>query len=169
MRLRDLYTNLVSQAGVTVNMAATGLLGDLSVDTDASGIATFTDLHFNIAGTKSLQASSTGLASATSSNFVISAAAAAQLGFSQQPTNTVAGVVISPDVTVQLQDPFGNAVSGPSVQVDLILGGTGTLLGTTQQMTNGSGVATFNNLNINEAGLKSLQADSARPDLGDEQ
>jgi len=163
VRLRDQFGNNVTQSGVTVNMAlltGTGtLLGTTAQDT-VGGIATFSDLHINIAGTKSLQASSTLLTSATSNTFDITAAAASQLGFAQQPTNTVAGNVISPAVTVQVQDQFGNAVNQSGTTVALTLGGTGTLLGTTSVATNASGVATFNDLQINTAGTKSLQADS---------
>src|SRR5205085_2791429 len=91
-------------------------------------------------------------------SFTISAAAADHLAFAQQPSNTVAGVAISPAVTVKLVDKFGNlATNDNSHQVTLSeigraassAGGTATVSG---------GVATFRSLVLNTAGSSSLTA-----------
>ena len=80
------------------------------------------------------------------------------LAFSQQPTNTAAGVSISPAVTVQVKDSNGILVASSTASVALAItsgtpttGGPGTLSGTLTQ-TAVNGVATFNNLSVNTAG-----------------
>ena len=63
---------------------------------------------------------------------------------------------IAPPVTVQLVDAGGNPVATSGVSVTLALGsnpGSGTLSGTLTEPTNASGVATFNDLSINEPGF----------------
>ena len=79
----------------------------------------------------------------------------------QQPTDTVVDQTITPAVTVQLQDNSNNNVTDPNIPITMTLSsGTGTLLGTTTQMTNASGLATFNDLSINVTGAKQLTASS---------
>src|SRR5262249_54712449 len=67
----------------------------------ASGIATFSTLSINLAGTKHLDASTGSLGPVASDAFDITAAAAASLSFDQQPTNAGAGVAIAPAVKVK--------------------------------------------------------------------
>ena len=166
VRLQDVYGNNVSQSNTFINLSlfsGTGPLnGILSKQTNGSGLATFDDLSLNFTGTKQLQATSGVLASENSNPFVINAAAATQVVFVQQPTDAVAGVAISPSVTVQLKDTFGNNVSQANKSITLSLfSGSGTLSGTVTQLTNASGLATFNNLSVNLVGTKSLQAASS--------
>ncbi|MFI5180724.1 MAG: beta strand repeat-containing protein [Thermoanaerobaculia bacterium] len=87
---------------------------------------------------------------------------ASQLAFVQQPSTTTAGQPITPSVTVQLQDGGGSPVAEGGVTITMSLSsGTGTLGGTLSQVTNASGLATFNDLSINLAGSKQLTAASA--------
>jgi hypothetical protein len=75
------------------------------------------------------------------------------ISFVQQPTQTVAGVAITPAVTVQLIDATGAVV--PGALVTIAIGnnpGGGTLSGTTTAMTGATGIATFPNLSINTGG-----------------
>src|SRR5207244_11622246 len=77
------------------------------------GVATFYDLSLNKTGTGyTLTASGSGFAPVTSAPFDITPGAATQLAFTAQPTNTVAGAIISPAVPVTALDPAGNAVPG---------------------------------------------------------
>ncbi|MFY9607465.1 MAG: hypothetical protein WAU45_02475 [Blastocatellia bacterium] len=82
--------------------------------------------------------------------------------FVQQPTDTVADQTITPAVTVQLQDNSSTNVSDPNIPITVVLtSGTGSLLGTTTQLTDATGLATFNNLSINVTGTnKQLTASS---------
>src|SRR5205807_827990 len=80
-------------------------------------------------------------------------AAADHLAFGQQPTNTVAGVAISPAVTVRVLDQYNNLTTS-SASVTVAIGtnpGGGTLSGTTTVPASG-GVATFGPLSINKSG-----------------
>ncbi|MEK6409230.1 MAG: hypothetical protein AABN34_20080 [Acidobacteriota bacterium] len=86
---------------------------------------------------------------------------ATKVVFAQQPTDTVVEQNITPAVTVQLQDNSNTNVTDPNIPITMTLtSGTGTLLGTTTQMTNASGLATFNDLHFNVTGAKQLTASS---------
>jgi len=82
--------------------------------------------------------------------------AANNLNFLQQPTATVAGAIITPAVTVEVRDPWNNVcTSDNTTSVGIAINnnpGAGTLTGTTPQ-TASSGIATFNDLSIDRAGI----------------
>jgi hypothetical protein len=103
-----------------------------------------------------------------SGNFTVNAGTATNLDFGVEPTNTVAGVSISPAVTVRIEDTYGNLVDDDTTQVTLALGtnpgGDGVLDGTVMQ-TAVNGVATFNDLNIDEADTGYTLAATSNPAL----
>lgn len=79
---------------------------------------------------------------------------ATQLGFSGQPTPVTAGSTISPAVTVTAYDSAGVRVGGYTGTITVAIGsnpGGGTLSGTLSAAAF-AGIATFNNLSINNAG-----------------
>jgi hypothetical protein len=84
----------------------------------------------------------------------VNAGSANNLVFIQQPTNTNGGSAISPAITVQVRDEYNNARTGDnSTQVSMAIltnPGSGALSGTTTRTASG-GIATFNNLSINNA------------------
>src|SRR5262249_55688258 len=131
------------------------LSGTLTVAA-ASGVATFSTLSINKTGTGyTLTAADGSLTGATSGTFNITPAAAHHLAFGAQPTTTVAGVAISPAVTVRVLDQFDNLVTGDSSNVTVAIGtnpGSGTLSGTTTVAASG-GIATFSTLSINKTGV----------------
>ena len=151
----DVSTSIPVSIAIGTNPSG-GVLSGTTPVTSVSGLAVFSDLTIDKAGTGyTLVASSSGLASGTSSGFDITAAAADHLTFGQQPTNTAAGSSITPSVTVQVRDQFGNVVTGDSsTQVTLDLGanpGSSTFSGTLTQ-TAVNGVATFPGLSLNKTG-----------------
>ena len=80
-----------------------------------------------------------------------------RMAFVQQPGNVLQGVTLSPEVQVQAfgnnNQPLGNA------GITLSPGsGTGNLSGTLTRLTDGSGIAHFNDLSLNQAGPKTLTA-----------
>src|SRR5436853_13587 len=80
--------------------------------------------------------------------------AAAKLVFTVQPSNAVAGGVITPPVQVAIQDAQGNTVTTATTSITVAIGtnpASGTLAGTTT-VAAVSGVATFSNLSIDKAG-----------------
>jgi hypothetical protein len=135
------------------NPGGATLGGTLTVNA-VSGTATFSNLTLDKIGTGyTLQATSAGLPNQTSAAFNVSAAVATQVVFGVQPTNTTAGVAISPAVTVRLLDAFGNQTTSTAA-VTVAIGanpGGGTLTGAAT-VTAVNGVATFGNLSINRSG-----------------
>src|SRR5207244_2520911 len=78
-----------------------------------SGVATFSGLSIDKVGTGyTLVASSSGLTDPTSNAFNITAGSATQLVFTGQPSNTAAGVAITPAVQVTARDGQGNTATG---------------------------------------------------------
>ncbi len=157
VRVRDSFGNAVAGENVTLTLIGSGTLtGGGAIASDANGLATFGALSVDTAGTKQLVASSGALTPVTSDAFAITSGAAATLAFEQQPTAAVAGVAISPAVTVRVRDSFGNAVAGENVTLTLI--GSGTLTGGGAVASDANGLATFGALGINREGSKQLAA-----------
>ena len=154
VQLRDGFGNPVAQAGVTVTAAiASGggaLGGTATATTDASGVATFTDL--SIAGTvgnRTLSFAATGLTGATSNTIILTAGAPAQLAIVTQPSATAQnGATFDQQPVIQLQDIGGNPVAQAGITVTVAIASGGTLGGTTTAMTDPNGQATFTNLSI---------------------
>ena len=88
-------------------------------------------------------------------DLTVSPGAANNLNFDQQPTDTVAGAIIAPPVTVEVRDQWNNVcITNNTTSVGVAINnnpGGGTLSGTTPQ-TASSGIATFNDLSIDRNG-----------------
>ena len=151
----NVVTGSTSSVGLTLIDGPVGsvLLGTVPVSA-VNGVAGFSDLRIEQAGTYRLLASASGLTSDTSVAFTISPAAADHLVFAVQPTNTDPGVVISPSIEVQVFDAFNNLLTNSSDTVRMSINndpGSGTLSGDAAlALTAGSAI--FSNLSINNAG-----------------
>ena len=152
--VEDQYGNLETSDNATEVTATSSPLGSgplhgTTTVTASGGIATFTNLSDNKAGTLSLRfTSAPSLTAATSSSIVVSPAAASQLGIHTQPGSTATvNVPFSPQPVVYVEDQYGNLETGDSTtQVTASLNtGSGPLHGTTTVTASG-GVATFTNL-----------------------
>ena len=78
-----------------------------------------------------------------------------KLAFTTQPSNTVGGTAITPDVAVTLQDDLNATVPVAGVSVTIAIGtnpASGVLSGTVTATTDAAGVATFSNLSIDNSG-----------------
>ncbi|HLL54694.1 MAG TPA: hemagglutinin, partial [Myxococcaceae bacterium] len=146
-----------STASITLALGANPGGGTLSCTPTVaavSGVATFSGLSLDKAGTGyTLTATSAALTAATSAAFNVSAAAPSQLAFTVQPSNATAGQAIAPAVRVAIQDAFGNTTNS-TANVTVALGsnpGGGTLSGT-PTVAAISGVATFSGLSLDKAG-----------------
>jgi uncharacterized protein YjdB len=155
VRLFDSGGNPVSQAGVTVTAEITGggatLLGTASVSTDAAGVASFTDL--GIAGTigsYSLTFKSAGLTNAVSNPISLTAGVAAKLSIAQQPSSFIVnGAPFPTQPIIQLRDAQDNVVTTSGINVTATLNGSGgTLGGTTDVASDGSGQSAYADLSI---------------------
>ena len=91
-----------------------GPLQGTTTVTASGGIATFSDLAENKAGTISLEFTSIPLlAVANSNNIVVCPAAASQLAVSTQPSPTAtAGVPFNPQPVIYVEDQYGNLETG---------------------------------------------------------
>ena len=163
VQLRDAAGNAVAQAGVVVTAAiASGggtLGGSTSATTNASGVATFTNLSITgLVGNRTLSFSAQGLTAATSATITLTAGASARLTITTQPPATVqSDVVFAQQASVQVSDAAGNPVAQAGVVVTASVPSGGTLLGTATATTNASGVATFTNLAISGTGVAGVR------------
>ncbi|MDR3389495.1 MAG: protease pro-enzyme activation domain-containing protein [Rudaea sp.] len=132
--------------------------------TDAAGVATFSGLSVNQAGTYTLTATgtngTTSVVPGYSTQFTISPGAPASMSFTTQPAssaNIAVGATIPVAVTVL--DQFSNPVAAGADSVTLSLAsGPGTLSGTTTASTDANGVATFTGISLASIGTYALAA-----------
>lgn len=168
VQVQNASGTLVSTANNTVTLAigtnpGSGTLSGTTTVTAVNGVATFSNLSIDKAGSGyTLSASSGALTGATSSSFDVTVGTAAKLGFSVQPTQTSANSSITPAVQVQVQDAGGNLVTSATNTISLTLGdnGEGATLGGTTSVAASGGTATFSNLTVNLAGSYTLVAAS---------
>src|SRR5258708_3971501 len=161
VRLEDAFNNLITGDNSTIvsatRHAGTGSLQGNTSIAAGGGVVTFTNLLHTVATTITIDFNAVGLVGVTSANVVVNPASAATLAFAQAPTDALAGAVISPAVTVQAQDSFGNNVPAVSLNMSLS-GGTGSLSGTTSRSTDSNGNSTFSDLSISLTRTKNLTA-----------
>ncbi len=159
--VQDALGNTVTGSTATIGLAigtnpGGGTLSGTVSRAATAGVATFADLSLDKAGSGyTLSASSTGLTTATSTGFDITAGAAARLAFVVEPTSATAGTALSPAVQVAVQDAAGNLVSGATTSLTLAIEtnpGGATLAGTVTRNAT-AGVATFNDLSLDKAGV----------------
>jgi hypothetical protein len=163
--VEDITGHTVSTDSSTVTLTlshGTFANGATTVSAPAvNGVATFSNLVINSAGSYVLRATDTnpnldpGFAP-----FTINAPnPATKLAFLQQPTNATAGATISPAVTVVVEDANGNTVPNDTSTVTLTLsGGTFANGSNTVSAAAVNGIATFSTLVINAAGSYTLAA-----------
>ncbi len=158
--VQDAFGNTVGTAPVVVTIGigtnpGGGTIAGTITRTTVNGIATFTDVSIDKAGTGyTLTAAAPGLAGASSAPFNIIPGLAARLAFTVQPTAAAAGTTIAPAVRVTVQDQFGNTITAATSVITLAIGSNpvgGTLVGTTSKSAV-NGVATFTDLSIAKSG-----------------
>jgi hypothetical protein len=161
--VEDANANAVTTdtSSVTLTLSSGAFAGGSNTVTASAvnGVATFSSLVINAAGTYTLVASDGSLTGATSTSFTISAGAASRLAFLQQPSNATAGGTITPAVTVAVEDANGNAVPTDTSTVTLTLS-SGAFAGGSNTVTASAanGIVTFSSLAINAAGTYTLAA-----------
>jgi hypothetical protein len=117
--VRDAGGNVVTGTPTQVTLSLTNApgatLSGTTTATTVNGVATFTGLSVDRAGSGyMLQAAATGLLSASSPAFGVAAGAPTALVFTSQPGNTTAGAAIAPAVSVAVRDANGNIMSAMS-------------------------------------------------------
>jgi len=112
--VEDPYGNVVTSnsSTVTVTLSSGTFEGGSATATSAAsgGVATFSTLKIDTAGSYTLKATDGSLSSASSSSITVTPAAASTLIVAGFPSPTTAG--IAGNFTVTLKDPYGNIASG---------------------------------------------------------
>ncbi|MEO8294602.1 MAG: Ig-like domain repeat protein [Gemmatimonadota bacterium] len=147
------YATAISLS-IGTNPGGATLTGGTAV-APVNGVATFSGLSLNKAGTGYTLAASSGALNKISSTFDVSAGTATQLVFITQPGNSVAGSSIAPPVQIAIRDALGNTVTSATTSITVAIGnnppGNGVLAGT-KTVSAVNGVATFSGLSIDKPG-----------------
>lgn len=160
VRVLDQLGNFLPSATNTIALAITtnpggGVLSGTVSKAAVAGVAIFDDLAISNDGNGYvLTASSAGLVSEDSDPFDIDPLAATSLEFVVQPSSEIAGDSISPSITVRILDQLGNPFSATN-NITLAIGtnpSSGVIAGTLTQAAV-AGVATFNDISLDRAGV----------------
>ncbi len=161
IQVKDAQGNNRATAGISVNLTLSSGTGEMTGTfpqiTNASGLATFSNLSINLVGVKQLSASAAGLTPAVSSTFTIQSGPPARLHFTTSPSGGAAGTPFATQPVVTLEDLFGNPVGEVAQTVTLSIhtnaGPGGTLLGTKTAVVNPlTARAVFATIAIDKAG-----------------
>jgi len=169
VRLRDQNNNDVDSSGVSVGVALAGgsagaLAGTTPVTTDANGVVTFSLTINGVIGSRTFDFGGTGL-TGTSATVNITAGDATRLKMVNEPAASwVAGLAPTTQPSVQVVDNWDNPVAASATVTASLADGAGTLAGTLDASTNGSGLATFTDLRIDgsTATTRTLKFESAQ-------
>ncbi|MDB5132122.1 MAG: C-terminal target protein, partial [Mucilaginibacter sp.] len=142
IQLQDGSSNPISQAGINVTAAiitgAGTLAGTVTVQTNSSGVATFTDLNISgLIGVRTLQFTSSGLTSVNSGNITLGAGAATAVRVETAADGT-GSVVSAQNLT------SGNTITGYSITRDAAGNFVANAAGTWSLTNKTLGVATGN-------------------------
>jgi YVTN family beta-propeller protein len=159
LRAKDAAGNLRTTGGDTVVFTASGgsSSGSISAAADSgNGVytATFTGLAAGTATTISATVNG-GAVTTVLPVLTVIPGAASHLVFAVQPSPSFVGSAIAPAIEVTARDPFGNTTPAFTGAVTVAIGtnpGTGTLTGTLSHNAI-AGVATFNDLQIDQPGI----------------
>ena len=160
--VEDAYGNVVTTdtSSVTLTLSSKTFADGSQTETVSAvnGVATFTGLAINSAGTFHITATdSATLTPASSGNVVISPGSLSNLVVTQSPATATAGVAMGL-IKVQALDQYGNLIM-TSTNVTLTLTGATFAAGSaTTTASTTSGIASFTGLIINSAGTFSLKA-----------
>ena len=158
VEVRNAGGSVVAGATNAVTATLIGSGGTLSGATTVNainGVATFSDLVVNGAGSYTITFASSGLTSATSGSVVITPRPATRLAISTQPGGAITGDPLAPQPVVQVQDAVGGVVNESSAAITATLSAGGTLVGTTT-VNAINGIASFSNLAVSGPGTYTL-------------
>ncbi|MGO9855019.1 MAG: beta strand repeat-containing protein [Acidimicrobiales bacterium] len=171
LTIEDAYGNTVTTdtnlVGLTLSTnTCDGSLGGTTTKAAMGGVVSFSNLQIVTACVGYQMTAMDGtdsLTSLPSNAFTITGGQATQLVFVQGPTNTTAGLAISPAVTVQAEDQYDNPVGdgGATVTIAVHSGPGGFTSSTTSVPTTLGGLGTFSNLVLDTAGNYTITASSS--------
>ena len=146
-----------SQVPIELLLDPSATLSNNIEETDASGLATFSELATSTAGTYTLKALTDAATPEVSNSFTVAAESADKLAFIQPPTDVVVGGPITPAVTVQIEDTYGNATGGSGIEICLLID-PGATITDNCTYTNGSGFVSYDSFTIQPIGTYTLTA-----------
>ncbi len=162
--VQDAYGNVITSNNATVTLAVkTGpgsfASGSTFTATSINGIAKFSSLTLNTAGTYTLSATQGTLTSGVSGSLTISPAVASKLLITTSPPTGTAGTKLAA-LKASITDAFGNVVTTntSSVTIAVKSGSASFASGSTLTAAAVNGVATFSALTLNIAGTYALSA-----------
>ena len=166
VQTQDSTGNSVSQAGVTVTLLSSGVtrvarsLGrTVSATTDSTGLATFSGVTENQAGTYTLLAQAAGFVSATSNPFTIRAGGASAIqATGGTPQSTTISTAFTNALQATVTDSLGNPVSGVTVNFAAPGSGASAALSASSAVTDAGGHVTVNATANSVAGNYSVTA-----------
>ena len=163
VQLRDQFGNDLEAGGDAVTLAKSGG-GTLTATPVDNGDGTYTGTLTSDTSPETVTVTGTvnGGAIADDASVIFTTLPATRLAFGQQPTTEAAGATITPSITVRAEDAVGNLDTNFTGPVTLAIASgpaDGVLSGTTTRLASG-GIATFNNLSIQRAGIYTLRATS---------
>ena len=159
----DQYGNLETadnSTAITASLGSgNGQLRGTTTATLSGGVASFVGLTDNAAGIISLNFAGAGFTAGPSNNVFINPAAPAQLVIQTPPYSSVtAGNALTDPIVIDEEDQFGNIETGDnSTVVTASLSSGAGMLNGTKTATVTAGVASFNGLEDDTAGMLSLQ------------
>jgi hypothetical protein len=141
VHVKDANGNAVSGATVTFSVTGSATLGNTTAQTDASGNASTTVTFGNTSGSVVVTAQVAGVSTPAVFNLSATAGAAANVvivsGNNQSGT---AGLALAAPLVVRVNDQYGNAVTGATVDWTT---SAGALSGSTEEVTSSDGTASI--------------------------
>jgi hypothetical protein len=167
--LQDQFGNLILTSStqvtaslVTISLGGNATAAQLSGTATlklAKGVASFTNLSINQPGDFQIQVNGGGFPAANT-NTLHSVFVPTHLAFTQQPLQQIAGNTFTPSIVISILDAGNRVDTTNNSLVTLTLKGNGTLNGTVTVAAI-DGVATFDDLSIEQAGTYTLSATTA--------
>lgn len=163
--VRDASNNVVvtdhSTVTLTISTGPAGatIIGNATASV-VNGVATFSNLAFNTAGTSyKLTASDPGLTSVVTNAFKVTPdVTTAHLKLVSSPTTSLVGVKLTSNIVISVIDQFNNIITTDSSTIKLTkISGAGNLSGTLSVKAN-KGVATFSNVILSQSDSYVLKA-----------
>jgi parallel beta-helix repeat protein len=159
VEVKDQFGNRIDGSDVSIALATSpsgASLGGTATLATSNGVASFSNLVLDQAGTYTLAFSDGSLPGITSSSFTVSPAAASKLVFITEPANAIAGQALSP--AVEVEDPFGNPADGSIITLAIATGPLTATLGGALSLPTLNGLAAFSNVTLDRAGTFTISA-----------
>ena len=164
VQIQDRFGNLETTDNSTV--LTLNVIG-VSVGTSkaSGGIASFSGVQLTAARTTTIQVTATGLTS-TSASIVVTPGTPTHLAVTSQPSSTVVAGNTIASVKVAVEDAYNNIVTADSSSINLAISGGSASFANPPMISYASGVTTFSNLVINQAGaFKLVASDTSEPSV----